>query len=133
MFGGDTLHSVVVCIGHDPAADDDLPIWRAPAAVTLRGAYLTAPNTIAASSANHFNVALYNGGSAGTALSAIAGTLGGTAAGGTAPGWTALAPAEFTVGTGALDAGDVVVLRYDETGTSTIQGCFVQLDYVLGN
>lgn len=126
MFGGDTLFSVVVALTYDPAADDDVALFRAPQALTIKGARAWTANAVNASTANYFDLALYNGGSAGTALDAVAGTIGGTA------GWSANTPKAFTISDGALDAGDLVVLRYNEEGTGTFAAAMVQLDYVLG-
>lgn len=136
MFG-DQVQSEVIFIGWDPAADDDIPLWRAPHNLTIKAARYVRANAVSASTANYFDLALYNGGSAGTALGVIAGTIGGTATaaggtGGTPAGWPALAATSFTLTNGTITAGDIVVLRYNEEGTSTIQGGFVQLDYVNG-
>lgn len=136
MFG-DNKKSVVVFMGWDPAADDDIPLWRAPERVTITGAYYGRVNALAAGTTNYFDMALYNGGTAGTALGVIAGTIGGTATeaggtGGTPSGYAALSSTAFTISDGDLDAGELVVLRYNEEGNATIQGGFVQLDYVIG-
>ena len=122
MFGNATYLPVVVSIDYDPAADEDIPIWRAPFACEVRSAYTTVVNDVAASTANYFDLALYNGGTAGTALTALAGTIGGTA------GWTGLTPVAFTVSAGALTAGELVTLRYNEAGTGTFTQMVVQLD-----
>ena len=113
MFGGNTYLPVAVSFDWDPAADDYLPVWRAPFACTVRGAYVTVANDVSGSTANYFDLALYNGGTAGTATNIIAGTIGGTA------GWTGLLPVAFTVGTGDLTAGQLVTVHYNETGTGT--------------
>lgn len=131
MFG-DQKKSYSVFLSYDPGADDDMPVWRAPQRVTITGATWVNTNTLAASSANYFTLALLNGGSSGTATDSIAGTVGGTAAGGTAPGWTALTPTDFTISDGAVEANEVVVLRYDETGTGTFTSGLLQIDYVDG-
>jgi len=122
MFGNTTYLPVVVSLDYDPAADDDIVLWRAPFACEIRSAYATTSNDVAASTANYFNLALYNGGTSGTALTAIAGTIGGTA------GWTGLTPKTFTVSAGALTAGQLVTLRYNEEGTGTFAHMVVQLD-----
>jgi len=122
MFGNTTYLPVVVSLDYDPAADDDIAIWRAPFACEIRSAYATAANAVGASNSNYFDLALYNGDTAGTALTAIAGTIGGTA------GWTALTPVAFTVSAGALTAGQLVKLRYNQEGTATFGQMTVQLD-----
>lgn len=122
MFGNSTYLPVVVSLDYAPGADDDIVLWRAPFACEIRSAYATTSNAVGASTVNYFDLALYNGGTAGTALTAIAGTIGGTA------GWSALTPAAFTVSAGALTAGQIVTLRYNEEGTGTFSHMVVQLD-----
>lgn len=126
MFGSQDKKSVVATFAYDPAADEVLPVWRAPAACEVVAAYATVPNDVAASTANYFTVALRNGGAAGTATTALAAAIGGT------PGWTGLTPKTFTVSEGTLAAGDVVTASYDEEGTGTFTSLSIQLDYVLG-
>lgn len=126
MFGNAIYFPVVAYVDHDPAADDDLPVWRAPFDCTIRAAYVTVANAVNASTANYFDLALYNGGSAGTAVDAIAGTIGGTA------GWSALTPTAFTISDGVLSAGELVKLRYNEEGTGTFAAMVVQLDVQAG-
>ncbi len=122
MFGNAVYLPVVASLGHDPGADDDIAVWRAPFGCTIRSAYVTMSNALGGSTANYFDLALYNGGTAGTALSAIAGTIGGTA------GWTALTPVAFTISDGDLDAGELVKIRYNEEGTGTFAHAILQLD-----
>jgi hypothetical protein len=127
MFGGNTKLSAVAHMGHDPAADDDIPVWIAPLACEIVAAKVTVTNAVNGSTANYFDLALYNGGTAGTALTAIAGTIGGTA------GWSALVPVSFTVSNGTVAAGELVKVRYNEEGTGTFGSMAVQLDYVVGH
>lgn len=122
MFGANTYFPVTVFLDYDPAADDIIPIWRAPFPCTIRSAYATIVNDMAAGTANYFSLALRNGGSAGTATTAIAAAVGGTA------GWTNNTPRVFTIAAGDLAAGDIVQLDYDETGTGTFTAIAVQLD-----
>lgn len=126
MFGDRTHLSAVAYIDHDPAADDYLPVWVAPLACEIVAAKVTVANDVAANTVNYFNLALYNGGTAGTATTAIAGTIGGTA------GWTGLLPTAFTISNGTVTAGQLVTLHYNEEGTGTFSAMTVQLDYVLG-
>ena len=126
MFGANTKHSVVAYIDNDPAADDFLPIWVAPLACEIVGANVMITNAVSGDTANYFDLALYNGGTAGTATTALAGTIGGTA------GWSALVPNAFTISNGTVTAGQLVTLHYNETGTGTFGAMAVQLDYVIG-
>jgi hypothetical protein len=131
MFG-DQVQSYSVFLDYDPAADDDIPVFRAPHRLTIKNSYFTITNTLAASTANYFTLQLLNGGTAGTATDAVSSVTGGTPASGTAPGWTALTPTALTVTDGTVEAGELLVLRYDETGTGTFTSGFLQLDYVNG-
>jgi len=126
MFGDQMKNSVVVALDYDPAADDDMNIWRAPQDVVITGAYVWTQNNVNGSTANYFDLALYNGGTAGTALGALAGTIGGTA------GWTGQVAKPFTITNGTVTAGQFVTLRYNEEGTGTFTAMVVQLDYVRG-
>ncbi len=126
MFGGLNTKSVTISLDYDPADDDEVVIWRAPAACEIVGAYATTANDVAASTANYFNVSLVNGGTAGSGTAAIATVVGGTA------GWTGLSPKSFTIGNGTLAAGQVVKANYDETGTGTFGQVTIQLDYLVG-
>jgi len=126
MFGSQNKHSVVAFVDFDPGADDVIPVFVAPLACEIESAKVIVTNVVNGSTANYFDLALLNGGSAGTATTQIGGTIGGTA------GWTALLPVSFTVSEGALAAGDVVAVKYNEEGTGTFASMLVQLDYVLG-
>ncbi len=126
MFGSSNQKSLVIPLNYDPAADDDIPLFVAPQALEIIGASAVLANTLAGSTANYFDLALYNGGSVGTATTTIAGTIGGTA------GWTGLTPKAFTIANGTVNAGDVVYARYNEEGTGTFTVMNVQLDYVVG-
>lgn len=128
MFQSEIRFPVIAFIDFDPAADDVLPVWRAPKAAEIKTAYWINSNAVAAHATNFFDLALYNGGAAGTAITLISGTVGGTA------GWTALLPVAFTMtATGKnVAAGDVVTLQYNEGGTGTFASGMVQLDVVYG-
>lgn len=125
MFGADVIHSVVVSLNYDPAADDDIALWRAPKACEVVGARVIKANAIGADTANYFDLALYNGGSAGTALTPMAGTIGGTG------GW-AINNTAFTITEGTLAEGDIPLLRYNEEGTGTFVAMQIQLDIKYG-
>ena len=125
-FGYDIRRHVVAYIDHDPAADDVLPVFRATKDCEVLSAYAIVANAVSAHTDNYFSLNLLNGGSAGTATTAISGTIGGTA------GWTALLPVSFAVSEGTLTAGDVIVVNYDEEGTGTFAAMMVQLEVVEG-
>ena len=128
MFQSEIRFPVTLYIDHDPAGDDILPLWRAPAACEIKSAYATVANAVAGHTENYFTLQLRNGGAAGTATTSISDEVGGTA------GWSALTPVVFTMtSTGKnLAAGDLVELDYDETGTGTFTAMVVQLDVVFG-
>jgi len=124
MFQSEIRFPVVVSFDYDPAADDQIPIWRAPMAATIKSAYVTVANNVSAHTANYFSVHLRNGGPNGSAATVISSTVGGTV------GWTGLAPQAFTITAADIAAGDVLCLYYDEEGTGTFGQLTVQLDVV---
>lgn len=126
MFGAYDVKSVTSYIDFDPAADDVLPVFRAPKKCTVVSASVTSTNGLAADGTNYFDVALINIGAAGTATTQVGGTIGGTA------GWTALVPSSFAVANDEIAAGDVLAIKYNENGTGTYTAMQVQIDYVLG-
>ncbi len=117
------------------SANGTVPMLVAPTGgLTLKSAYAFAGATLAAGSANHFNLTLLNGGTVGTATTAISSALGGTAASGTAPGWT-LGKKEtfaFTSGSEDLAQGEVLRVKYDETGTVAIADWTVVVEWTQG-
>ena len=125
MFGDRAIKSFSVTF-IDYAADEDVGVFVAPDYITIKSAYVSVPNAIAAGTANLFDVALYNGGTAGTALTVVAGTIGGSV------GWDSLTPVAFTISNGVLRAGELLKVRYDETGTATIAGATLTVNYVNG-
>ena len=117
------------------SADMPIPVFVAPkGGAKLQSAYGFASTTIAAGSANHFNLTLLNGGTVGTAVTAISGALGGTAASGTAPGWVAQKKETFTLTSGSekLTEGQVLLVKYDETGTVAIGDWTVVVEWTQG-
>jgi hypothetical protein len=126
MFGSEVVYPVTISIDYDPAADDVLPLFVAPRACEVISANATTVNDVAANTANYFDIALRNGGAAGTATTALGGTIGGTA------GWTGGTPKTFTVSEGTLAVNDVVTLVYNEEGTGTFTQMLVQLNIVYG-
>ena len=133
-FGYDIQHAVSVCVS-DPTADVSLPIWQVPAGVTkieiLEAACVTG-TSLAAGTTNGIEATLLDGGAAGAGTAALTNTLGGTDAGGTFPAWTAVTPQTWTISEGTLDAGDWVVLKYNESGTVAPLNFVVWFSYVQG-
>lgn len=127
MFNSQNLKTVIATFTHDPAADDVLQVFRAPAAAYVTGAYAAIANDVNAGTVNYFSISLRNGGAAGTATTALAAAVGGTV------GWTGLLPKTFTVSAPNLAAGDVVTAVYDEEGTGTYGALTIQIDYILGD
>ena len=127
MFQSLDYKPVVVTLDYDPAADDVIPLWRAPIKASIMGAYATMTNALAANGTNFFALTLRNGGTAGTATTAISDAIGGTA------GWSALVPKAFTLSADEIDAGELVQLVYDEDGTGTFTALHIQLDVVYGS
>lgn len=123
MFGSQNNKILALYIDHDPAADDDLYVFKAPTQLEIVSASFACNNAVAASTANYFDLALFNGGTAGTATTAIAGTIGGTI------GWSALTPVDFTVSNGTVTPGQIVFLRYNEEGTGTFTAGVLQINY----
>lgn len=126
MFGANDTKTLVVYLDYDPAADDDIFLFKAPQQLEIVSASMTLNNALAGSTANYFDVALYNGGTAGTAVTAIAGTIGGTV------GWSSLTPKDFTISNGTVTANQIVYLRYNEEGTGTFTAGAVQINYRIG-
>ena len=127
MFGANNLKTLTIPFNYDPTADDDLYVFKAPQQMIIVSASFACNNAVAASTANYFDLALYNGGTAGTATTAIAGTIGGTA------GWSALTPKDFTISNGTVTANQIVYLRYNEEGTGTVTAGVLQVNYRLGS
>lgn len=126
MFNSQNLKTLAISYGHDPAADDDLIAFVSPTTLEIQSASFTCSNAVSADGTNYFDVALYNGGSAGTATTAIGGTIGGTA------GWAANTPQAFTISNGTVVANDVVYLRYNEAGTGTFGHGVLTINYLQG-
>jgi len=134
MFGRDVQYTVSVAVA-DFQGDKSMPIWRVPAEMTkieILEAWCCTDTTKAASTANGCEVALLDGGSAGSGTALLTNTLGGTDAEGTYPAWTAVTPQSWTMAEGTLDAGDYVVFKYAETGTDAPKNFVVSFVYVSG-
>ena len=120
---------VVVAIDTDAGADQYFPLFRAPVGCTVEAAYAIMTDAVNNTDANKLYLSLKNGGTAGTATTAMSGTLGGTAG---TPSWTALKAEAFTISAGALAVGEVCTLLYDEEGTMAPGAPMViqlQIDY----
>ena len=127
MLMGMVEFPVVVALAYDPAADDQIPLWRAPRKAQIVGAYATVVGDVAAHGTNYFSLQLANGGTAGTATTAISDAVGGVG------GWTGLTPKTFTMSAPEVAAGEVVCVLYDENGTGTFTEMTVQLDVRYGD
>lgn len=127
MFGANNVKTLVFALDFDPAADDDIYLFKAPQQIIITSASFATNNAVAASAANYFDLAIYNGGTPGTATTAIAGTIGGTA------GWSALTPKDFTISNGTVTTDQIVYLRYNEEGTGTFTAGVLQVNYRLGS
>jgi len=116
-------------------ADMPIPILVAPrGGAKLLNAYGFASTTLAAGTANWFSLQFLNGGTAGTATTGISAALGGTPASGTAPGWVAQKKETFafTSGSEQLTEGQVLLVKYDETGTVAIGDWTVIVEWTQG-
>lgn len=112
----------------DQAGDETFAVGRAPyGGITVKSAYAVATETVTASTANHYNITLVDGGATGTATTAI-GTAGGTG------GWVADTAGAFTLNASLdeLDSGDYLMAKYDETGTVGPGEITVIVEYVHG-
>lgn len=117
-LAGYNTRVVVAPITGGTAGTVTLPLFPAPfGGVTIDGAWATAAGAVAANGSNYATMTLVNGGTAGTATTAV-GTAGGTV------GWSASTPAAFSVNTGAktLTEGQWLVAKYAVTGSVTAPG-----------
>lgn len=117
-----------VLVNSSTSADFTIPALIAPyGGVTITSVVGVSSTTLNASTADYFNLVLLNGGTTGTATTAI-GTAGGTA------GWTAATAKAFSLNT-ALDelaVGEMLMVKYDETGTVAVADVSVIVTYVEG-
>ena len=123
MFGSQNNKILTWYMDHDTAADDDLYLFKAPTQMEIVSASFACNNAVAASTANYFDLCIYNAGTAGTATNAISGTVGGTV------GFDALTPKDFTISNGTVTPGQIVFLRYNEEGTGTFTAGVLQINY----
>lgn len=134
-FGRDIIYSVSVAIP-DPTEDEaQIPLWRVPAELTkveVLEAWVCTNTVLAAGTANGVEVSLLDGGSDATGTAIVGAAIGGTGVGGTFPAWGAGTPQSFTISEGTLDAGDYLVLKYEESGTAAGLHWIVSFNYVSG-
>ncbi len=129
VFGYDNRRFINIQMAYDPAADDVMPLFRATQDGEIKSAYAIVTNNNNAADAGGFTLTLLNGGSIGTAVTAMSGTIGGTAG---TPSWTGLTPESFIIADGTYSAGDVIVLGYDESSTDTFVAMTIQLELLTG-
>lgn len=123
MFGDYNINSVTISLDYDPAADKTIPVFRAPHPITVVGCYATVTTAIASDGSNYFAASLKNGSD-----------VVGAPVGGVDTAWVALTPKSMTIdeATAYIDAGEVLAVLYDETGTGTFGQLTIQIDYVHG-
>ena len=132
-FGSEDIKTVTLAIEADPTGAEDFFLFKAPAALTIRGFHAVAEQTQNAGTAVVLTLA--NWGTAGTAVQSggTIASLGGTAA---SARLTALTPASDTPDATEkyVDSGEWLVVQYTEEGTGWISNdrFFVAVDYVLG-
>jgi len=94
-------------------ADETYPMWKAPFAGEVIDLYAVPGATLTAGAGTGLKLTLINGGTTGTATTAI-----GTVGSGTADtGWVADTVKAGSIGVATFVAGDVINFAYDETGT----------------
>lgn len=129
-FGYDNVHTMTVVIS-DPTADSTPPIFRVPSRNTkieIIAAWANSDTTVTLGNGTGIALTLLDYGTAGTA---VEGTVS-SALGGTTVTWTANTPKTFTISEGTMDAGDYLMLKYDETGTIAPLNVTVGIEYVIG-
>lgn len=123
-------YSLAEVFGHDPAADEVFTLFRFPVAGQVLAAYAT--NTAAVATATN-TLALYLVKASTAAANSVQGTLGSWAAGST---WAVDTTRTMTItsygSTALFDAGEKLLLSYDETATGTWTELGLQVDYILG-
>jgi hypothetical protein len=117
-----TTDTVVLHVA-DPQGDDVQPKFRAPQTggeKAIVAAHAIVDTALVEGATNRFSLRLLKYTMSGTALTlsgTVSGILGGTNAGGTAPGWVANQPYPFVITDGVLDSGEWLTVDYDEAGT----------------
>lgn len=113
MFQSQVQFPVTALITGD-IADETYQMWVAPAACEVIGIYAAVGATLTAGAGTGLSIVLQNGGTVGTATTAL-----GTIGSGTADtGWVADTVKAGSVNSSAtLAAGEALTFKYDETGT----------------
>ncbi len=94
-------------------SDETYALWKAPFAGEVINLWAVPGATITAGPGTGLSLVLQNGGQVGTATTAI-----GTVGSGTADtGWVADTVLAGSVGAATFVAGDILCVKYDETGT----------------
>lgn len=110
MFQSQVSYSVAALITGD-IADETYQMWVAPAACEVVSLY-AAIGAALSGEGTALQITLQNGGTTGTATTAI-----GTVGGGTTIAWVADTFKAGTLGVATLAAGEALCFKYDETGT----------------
>lgn len=93
--------------------DETYAMWKAPFAGEVINLWAVPGATITAGAGTGLSIVLQNGGQVGTATTAL-----GTVGSGTADtGWVADTVLAGSVGVATFVAGDILCVKYDETGT----------------
>jgi len=112
MFQSQIAFPVCVTLTGD-LADETYALWKAPFAGEVINLWAVPGATITAGAGTGISLVLQNGGQVGTSTTAI-----GTVGSGTADtGWVADTVIAGSIGVATFVAGDVICVKYDETGT----------------
>ena len=112
MFQSQIAFPVTFLLEAD-VGDETYGVWKAPFAGEVIDLWAIVGATLTAGAGTGLSIVLQNGGTVGTATTAI-----GTVGGGTADaGWAADTVRAGTLGVATFSAGDVLCVKYDETST----------------
>lgn len=112
MFQSQIAFPVAMTLVGD-LSDETYALFKAPFAGEVISLWAVPGATITAGAGTGLSLVLQNGGQAGTATTAL-----GTIGSGTADtGWVADTVIAGSVGVGTFVAGDIICVKYDETGT----------------
>lgn len=121
---------VMTVVVYDPGQDAKIPLLKVPDdhGYTIEKAYATIDRAVTADATNIVSLSLLNGGSAQAGTTAISDVVGGTG------GWAAntAKPLTITAGSGLLDAGEWLLLKYDEGGAVAPGEICLTIEYVDG-
>lgn len=125
-LAGYDVHVVSVQFA-DQAGDEVFAAFKAPAVgATIIGAWVVASETFDADGINYYTVSLLDGGATGTGTTSM-GSVGGASV-----DFTADTAAALTITQDAVDGGDWVMVKYDETGTVAPGDITVCIHWVAG-